>query len=340
MSNDKMTQLSNMIKFWQLHRMYQDWSHPFATCRLIQDVIFCIEMERYNREKLNPIELKLGRMSDPKAELTDGEEIQIRAVIGGIGWVDKQARPDETLTASFLRSSFHEAVTKDLADANASVRRLKSDPLLGLRIMPCEVDEARVASVSDGSFDTDKATGASQGGFIVGITTTALNNNEEAPFSTMSWVSHKIKRVVGSTMAAESFSFSDALAEAEWIWALWQETVWSDYDPKTRRRSTQPEREDPAVAVLKSDSTISIDPSVVSVVDADFPFDNLVKETTGGNERRVAFELCACRQSMRAIGCKARCFQHHCMPADAFTRRAPNAVVLTRVMRSGSVQNL
>ena len=95
--------------------------------------------------------------------------------------------------------------------------------------------------MSDGSFDTDKATGASQGGFLVGTSTKALKNNEEAPFSTMSWVSHKINLVVGSTMAAESFSFSDALAEAEWVWALWQQTMWSDYDPRTRRRTSQPE---------------------------------------------------------------------------------------------------
>ena len=89
-------------------------------------------MERYIREKLNPIDLKRGRLSGPKAEPTTGEKSQLRAVIGGIGWVARQARPDEAYTASLLQSSFYEATMKDLSDANASIRRLKADPFLGL----------------------------------------------------------------------------------------------------------------------------------------------------------------------------------------------------------------
>eukprot|EP00959_Pyramimonas_sp_CCMP1952_P084401 1765366-Pyramimonas_sp.AAC.1 len=69
---------------------------------------------------------------------------------------------------------------KDISDANSAVRRLKADPVIGLRIVPIKPTEARVASVSDGSFDTDKETGASQGGFLVGIATKALSDNEGA----------------------------------------------------------------------------------------------------------------------------------------------------------------
>ena len=145
MHNDKMKQLRNMIKFGHWHSLYQDGPHSFAGRRFMQekDFGFRIDMERYIREKLNPIELKRGRLSDPKAEPTEGEKSQLRAVIGGIGWVARQARPDEASTASLLQSSFHEAVMKDLADANASVRRLKPYPLLGLRIMPCCLEVRR-----------------------------------------------------------------------------------------------------------------------------------------------------------------------------------------------------
>eukprot|EP00959_Pyramimonas_sp_CCMP1952_P254268 5311745-Pyramimonas_sp.AAC.1 len=81
--------------------------------------------------------------------------------------------------------------------------------------------------------------------------------------------------------------------------------MWSDFDASSRSRTSIPEREAAAVVVLKNDSTISVDPSIVSVVDAKSLSQVLVKETAGGNGRRVAPELCVCRHSMRAIGCRA-----------------------------------
>eukprot|EP00959_Pyramimonas_sp_CCMP1952_P311742 6523829-Pyramimonas_sp.AAC.1 len=57
-------------------------------------------------EKLNPIELKRGRLADPKAEPSYGEKGQLRAVIGGIGWAARQARLDEAATAFFKRVHF------------------------------------------------------------------------------------------------------------------------------------------------------------------------------------------------------------------------------------------
>ena len=135
---------------------------------------------------------------------------------------------------------------KDLVDANGSVRRPKSDPLHGFRIMPLETDESRVSSVNGWSFETDKVTGASQGDFSLAITTPALNNNhEKAPFSTISWVAYQIKRVVGITLAVNIFQYQRRLAEEKMAWALWQDCVWRSYDP--------------TMAVIKSDSTNLID---------------------------------------------------------------------------------
>eukprot|EP00959_Pyramimonas_sp_CCMP1952_P227207 4750547-Pyramimonas_sp.AAC.1 len=94
-----------MIKFGHWHNLYRDGPHSFAGRRFSQekDFGFRIDMERYIKEKLNPIELKRGRWSDSKGQPTEGEECQLRAVIGGLGWAARQARPDEAPTASQLQ---------------------------------------------------------------------------------------------------------------------------------------------------------------------------------------------------------------------------------------------
>lgn len=62
---------------------------------------------------------------------------------------------------------------------------------------------------------------------------------------------------------------------------------------------------------------------------------NLVKEATGGSDRRAALEVCMRRQSMRSIVARVLFAQHSCMPADALTTRNSNAVMLLRVMQEG-----
>ena len=46
-----------------------------------------------------------------------------------------------------------------------------------------------------------------------------------ADFSLNSWRSHKLKRVVKATLGSEALAMDDALAEVEWIRALWHELL-------------------------------------------------------------------------------------------------------------------
>eukprot|EP00913_Durusdinium_trenchii_P003672 g3399.t1 len=47
----------------------------------------------------------------------------------------------------------------------------------------------------------------------------------EADFSINSWRSHRLKRVVKATLGSEALAMDDALAEIEWIRALWHEIM-------------------------------------------------------------------------------------------------------------------
>ena len=65
--------------------------------------------------------------------------------------------------------------------------------------------------------------GASQAGYIISVTDDRLASGELAPWSPLIWRSHKMRRVVGSTLAAETQSLLNGLGHAEWIAAHFAE---------------------------------------------------------------------------------------------------------------------
>ena len=56
------------------------------------------------------------------------------------------------------------------------------------------------------------AGGGSQGGYI-NILSDALRNN----MNNIAWQSHRIKRIVNGTLAAEAMALNEALGKAVWI---------------------------------------------------------------------------------------------------------------------------
>ena len=58
---------------------------------------------------------------------------------------------------------------------------------------------------------------ASQAGYIISVTDDRLAKGDLAPWSPLIWRSHKMRRVVGSTFAAETQSLLNGLGHAEWI---------------------------------------------------------------------------------------------------------------------------
>ena len=70
----------------------------------------------------------------------------------------------------------------------------------------------------------------SQGAFLVGATTPTLWENKAAPVALVSYKSHRLPRLAASTLAAETQSMSEALAEVEWIRGLFEELVEPSFD--------------------------------------------------------------------------------------------------------------
>ena len=163
-------------------------------------------IEIYPRERLRPISPPRGRCLDRSADAFEGEVKALRVVAGSLSWIAWQCRPDEAGTASTLQGSVSRAGVMDLSDANRAVKRLKQTEDVGLQIHAIPLVNLHTVSTSDAALDLDRPDGSTQGGFMVGFTTSALHQQGSAFLSPMSWSSHKVKRSVSASVARERIS--------------------------------------------------------------------------------------------------------------------------------------
>ena len=127
------------------------------------------------------------------------------------------------------------SVVQDMCEANAAVEQLKADPYLGILLPHIPLDQVRWATIQDASW-ANAAEDRSQAAFLAGATSPALWSNQAAPFALVSHKSHGLKRKCSSTLAAETQSMSEGLAEVEWVRGLFEELV----NPRSWRTRISP----------------------------------------------------------------------------------------------------
>ena len=100
-----------------------------------------------------------------------------------------------------------------------------------------------------------------------------------APVTLVSWRSHRVKRVVASASAAEAMGLSEAIAQGDWVRALWSEMVLGLSLREWRERKDVP--------------------PLISVTDSKGNCDHLHNETIGTSEdRRSAIDLAIIREDL------------------------------------------
>ena len=181
---ESMDRLRQRIKFGKWHRLLQDGPSFFGGRHFTQLLhrSFEVDMTRFIR----PISLPRGRCLDRSDEASEGEVKALRAVAGSLSRIARQCRPDEAGTASTLQGSVSRAVVKDLSDTNGAVKRLKQTEV-GLLIHAIPLVNLRTVSISDAALYLDRPDSSTQGGFIVGFTTSELHQQGSASMSPISW---------------------------------------------------------------------------------------------------------------------------------------------------------
>ena len=144
-----------------------------------------------------------------KTKLSIEDIAKLRQITGQLQWCASQSRPDISFGANTLTSDLENATGERILQANKLVRRLKFNGHLQLtfprNISP---DNSVMLLYTDASFQ-NLYDGGSQGAYFI-----IIFDLQSHYFYPISWSSHRIKRVVKSTLAAETLSLIEGLDTA------------------------------------------------------------------------------------------------------------------------------
>ena len=144
--------------------------------------------------------------NDPNRLLTADERTKFRALVGQLNWVSGQSRPDISFDVCEASTALKSPTVKDILRANKIVNKLKGCDVRLLFHVVGNLSECVLHVFADASYGNLPG-GGSQGGYIVFL------SSSSGSVCPLIWQSHRIKRVVRSTLAAETLAMVEA-AEA------------------------------------------------------------------------------------------------------------------------------
>ena len=213
----------------------------------------------------------------------------MRLVLGALGCLARESRPDLSGPVSILQSRFNRAQVSDKAHTD-----------LALLVCKIPVDQIVFVSYGDASGGSTRAEQA-QAGYVIMFVDMSWLAGLSAPVTLVSSRSHRVKRVVASASAAEAMILSEAIAQDDWVRAPWSEKVLGLSLRDWRERKDVP--------------------TLIPVTDSKGNYDHLHNETIGpSGGRRSAIELVIFREDLSRPQMFLRWVDGKAEVADALTR--------------------
>ena len=160
-------------------------------------------------ESIKPIYLSKERLAQRTETITDEEKSFYRGAIGQLNWVAGTSRPDISFAVCEASTKVNNATVADLLRINKTIKKLKSTPSY-IKFPRLDLRSLNIKVFTDASFN-NLPNGGSQGGQIVFL---CDDNNKCCP---LSWNSSRIRRVVRSTIGAETLSLIEGCDTALYI---------------------------------------------------------------------------------------------------------------------------
>ena len=181
------------------------------------EIVF--DMEQYNHE-LEQIELSKADKTKPERLLNSKEHTQFRGGVGSLGWFVDHCCPQLSFQLADLRRKQSSPTVQDLVKLNKVIRTAKViESKIKIRSIP--VEHLRFMGVHDAAHANLEG-GASQQGHLI-LAVHASITNCRVLVSVLSWQSRKIKRVVRSSLAAETCSMSTCQEHLDWMRTMWEQ---------------------------------------------------------------------------------------------------------------------
>ena len=112
----------------------------------------------------------------------------------------------------------------DIQETNRVARLAKAHTDLALPVCKIPVDQVCLVSHGGARGGSTRAEQA-QVGYVIMFADMSLLAGLAAPVTLVSSRSHRVKRVVASASAVEAMGLSEAIAQGDWVRALWGEVV-------------------------------------------------------------------------------------------------------------------
>ena len=171
-------------------------------------------------ESVEAICISKARNNNRNSELNEKEKGEYRALIGQLNWVAMQTRPDIAFDVGDHSTKIKNATVADICSLNKIVNRLKNDQYsIHYPVMP-DLRSCFIEVYSDASF-ANLDDGSSQGGMLISL------SDQQGARCPIYWESRKIRRVVKSTLAAETLALADAAETAVYITHIIRELIGS-----------------------------------------------------------------------------------------------------------------
>ena len=170
-------------------------------------------------ESLMPITISKERRLNKDARATPSEREALQSGNGKLAWLVRSSRMDLAfrLVESQARAQDTDLSVKDLLAYNKVVLDAKTDSI-EFTFWPMDILKVALLAFGDSSFaNVGKNRTSSQAGLILmyAADREALLRGESVRVSPLIWKSHRIKRVVRSTLAAETMAALEAVEHAD-----------------------------------------------------------------------------------------------------------------------------
>ena len=170
----------------------------------------------YYIDSVKAIPISKARVNNKNSDLSEKEKASYRSLVGQLNWIATQTRPDIAFEVCELSSMLKNATVAELLRLNKLVLKLqKSHIILSFPGMQ-SLDDCIIEAYADASFANLNGS-FSQAGFVIFLKD---SRDKRCP---VFWESRKVKRVVKSTLAAETLALIDCAETAIYIKRILEE---------------------------------------------------------------------------------------------------------------------